>query len=282
MIVNDGSADSTAAILEAARQQDQRVIVLTNEKNLSLIASLNRGLAHAKGAYVARMDADDLALPERLERQAAFLDTHPEIFCVGTRVGIIDERGKRISTSRTPTDPASVAEQLVQTNCMYHSSIMFRREPWVRYRSKMVHAEDYDLYLRAVSMSKKIANLDEVLMFYRLSGSSISLVHRAKQALMAAKAREFFVERRASGGDTYDAFDPQTILSLDLSTTTDAQVLREQIAGTFRANDFAETRRLCVRYVRHHGLMSRASLYFLASFLGKRVLDLKRRFYAKT
>ena len=89
--VDDGSTDETTEILEEWRRSDARVRVLRNDANLRLIRSLNRGLEEARGELVARMDADDVCMPQRLEKQVAYLDGHPECVLVGSRVLSIDE-----------------------------------------------------------------------------------------------------------------------------------------------------------------------------------------------
>jgi glycosyltransferase involved in cell wall biosynthesis len=101
LIVNDGSTDRTLEILQSYR--DPRIKVINNERNIGLTASLNKGLKIAKGEYVARMDADDVSFPHRLEQQKAFLDRNPRVAMVGSWAEVIDESGKTQETWRVLT-----------------------------------------------------------------------------------------------------------------------------------------------------------------------------------
>ncbi|MFH1171538.1 MAG: glycosyltransferase [bacterium] len=280
IIVDDASTDSTPSILHDAGGKDPRIVLVRNEKNLGGTASLNRGLERARGRYIAIMDHDDISLPERLQKEFAFLEDHPDIFLVGTRANIIDERGKIVSTSKTPTDPEALARILRKRNPFYHPSIMFRNNGTVRYREKIRYVMDYDLYLRLLTERKRLANLPDVLLQYRLVPTSASLLKREQQELFARVSRSFFEERGHTGADSYERFHPDSILSVDPETSTDALVLREHAAGLFRANRFADTRVFCRKYFRSHGWSTYLALLYVGSFLGRRILTLKRKFVA--
>jgi len=102
VIVEDGSEDSSPRILSEFARQDARIVLIKNETNRGLAASLNRGLERAQGKYVARQDADDISLPNRLELQSAYLETHPEIGILGSACTIIDEEEKNLGVTRSP------------------------------------------------------------------------------------------------------------------------------------------------------------------------------------
>jgi glycosyltransferase involved in cell wall biosynthesis len=97
LVVNDGSTDETVTILES--YSDQRIRVITNRRNIRVVGSLRRGLNYARGEYIARIDAEDIALPERLEKQVRYLDFHPEVGMVSSRCLAIDEDGRPVSSS---------------------------------------------------------------------------------------------------------------------------------------------------------------------------------------
>src|SRR5262245_35822647 len=103
IIVDNASSDSTTSILDSYR--DDRIVRLRNDTVLSLTQSLNRGLRSARGAYVARMDADDIASPVRLARQVDFLDEHPDVVLVASHVRLIDRNGDAFAYISRPTDP---------------------------------------------------------------------------------------------------------------------------------------------------------------------------------
>jgi len=93
--INDGSTDRSRALLEERQRHDPRVR-LVSRANRGLVASLNEGIALARGRYIARMDADDIALPQRLRLQAAYLDQHPSCVCVGSDVELMDDAGRKL------------------------------------------------------------------------------------------------------------------------------------------------------------------------------------------
>ena len=93
IIVNDASTDSTGNIIKSYAEKDSRIVVLVNENNLNIAGSLNRGISVAKGTFIARMDADDIALPERLEMQAKVMSENPQVAVVGNDIQLINESG---------------------------------------------------------------------------------------------------------------------------------------------------------------------------------------------
>ncbi len=172
IIVNDGSSDGSAEILES--YADPRVRLVHNSRNLGLSQSLNRGLEEAVGRYVARMDADDISLPERFERQMAFMDEHPEVGACGTWAKDIDEAGAIVAEHRT-----IVGKRL---HCYYwipspiiHPSAMIRTELLKELRyADVSYAQDFNLWLRIVKAGFKLGNLTEFLFLYRVHAMSIS------------------------------------------------------------------------------------------------------------
>jgi len=182
LIINDGSTDATADILERYRRSDNRITVY-NQENQGLIASLNRGFQLAKGEYVARMDADDVSLTERLAREVKFMDTHPDIGVVGTWVEYMDENGRRLGEWHFPTAPDVIGWHLLFGCCLAHPSVIMRRDVFQQlgfYRPQALHAEDYDLWSRAVTVTR-LANIPEVLLRYRISGEGICQRHHQTQ-----------------------------------------------------------------------------------------------------
>ena len=190
IVVDDGSRDGSPAILDDYRRRDPRVRVLTKE-NGGIVDALNHGLDHARGDYVARMDADDVCLPHRFEVQVAYLDAHPGCVLAGGLAEMIDEEGGALGTSsggrhaRTRLDvfPPKVAVAL-------HPLVTIRRSALAEiggYRHMFPHAEDYDLYLRLARIGT-IDNPDIVVLKYRKHGQSISQKNIALQEWCAALA----------------------------------------------------------------------------------------------
>ncbi len=186
IIVDDGSTDNTWAILQS--YDDPRVILVRNEENIGLTKSLNKGLAIAQGEYIARMDADDVSLPERLEKQVAYLDEHPEVGLIGTSVEIIGKEGERLAVLRRPMDPPLITWSLLFDNCLVHSTVMYRRslvEKLGGYNPGR-YAQDYDLWSR-MSFRTQIAKLPEVLISWRRHPAGITAQKLARQEAFASQ-----------------------------------------------------------------------------------------------
>ena len=191
LIIDDSSTDKTSQILQRYQNKDKRVRVFTNQENLGLTKSLNILLRKTRGKYIARMDADDISLPDRLLKQYLFLEDHKNIFLVGTGVYNIDEEGSVLSISEPPTTWREVEERLPLGNCIYHPSIMFRNKGYM-YRDKFIYAQDYDFYLNALTKGEKLTNMSDHLVKYRVVKTSISNKNKEAQDFFAEQARLFF------------------------------------------------------------------------------------------
>lgn len=180
IIVNDGSTDDTEPILQG--YTDNRIRYVRNSVNKGLIASLNTGLQLARGEYVARIDADDIADRDRLRMQLEFLLKHPDHGLCGTYYKVIDEAGRVVEEVKLPSTPEEASTFLAFGNCFCHSSIMIRasllRE--LRYRDAYEVCEDYDLWYRAAQKSK-VSNLPVFATKYRIHGRNVSLVKKTLQ-----------------------------------------------------------------------------------------------------
>jgi hypothetical protein len=187
LVVDDGSTDETSSILRA--YADPRLHTIRNPDNLGQPASLNAGLRAARGTYVARLDADDVALPERLAKQVAYLDARPATAVVGSAWIEIDDRGRRGRTHRPPTACIDLRWRLLFSNAFMHSSVLARRGalPEDAYDESIGYGEDYELWSR-VAAGRHVANLAEPLVLYRHSGSSKTATIPTAQAQVDAIA----------------------------------------------------------------------------------------------
>lgn len=189
VIVDDGSTDETASFIGSIN--DQRVRVIRTER-MGLTRALNVGLAACQGEFVARQDADDVSLPERLERQVRYLEHHADVGLVGTGVDLIDEAGHPMWKRLFPASDDELRERLYAfDNPFCHTTIVVRRkslESVGRYREWFRRSQDYDLYLRLIE-EYRIATIPEVLCLLRYRLSSASLedgeLGQLKFALMA-------------------------------------------------------------------------------------------------
>jgi len=187
LVVNDRSTDGTAALLEG--YNDPRVHIVSNASNIGLPASLHRGLDYARGEYVARIDADDVALPQRLAEQVRYLDHHPDVGLVASAIDIIDNEGMKIGIENLARSPEALYYLLTFKNCIAHCSVTFRRELILGiggYHESTKFAEDYDLWVR-VSRRARIAKLDKILAQWRDTETNISSRYKTEQAMTVNK-----------------------------------------------------------------------------------------------
>jgi glycosyltransferase involved in cell wall biosynthesis len=208
LVIDDGSTDKTRNLLETI--SDPRVHVLANPTNLGLIATLNRGLELARGRYLARMDADDLAAPERLARQIDYLERHPHVHVLGCMAELIDEHGRRCSSlAGYPTEPAAIRDFLFQECCLIHPSVVFRTDT-VReaggYSASARHAEDYELWLR-LSDNHALANLPDKLISYRIHPGQVSITNLMIQYATVQTCRNTALARRQARGEDMRAVE---------------------------------------------------------------------------
>lgn len=204
LIINDGSTDRTAEILES--YNDPRIKIINNERNMGLTKSLNKGLKMARGEYIARMDADDISEPNRLKKQVEFLDMHPSIGVVGINSYIIDESGNILTKMERPTSHEKIIAKILGENQMVHGSLMMRKkllETRGYYDEEFVLAQDYELLLRLSSITK-LANLSEQLHRWRRDTSrGISTTKRKYQIAVRDKIRKVFLEKNYSLDKNY-------------------------------------------------------------------------------
>ena len=175
IIVDDGSTDETAAILDS--YDDQRIVRVRNEENIGLTKSLNKGLALAQGEYVARMDADDVSLPERLERQVALLSRGDCKVCF-TRAHLRDLRTESISAWTEYPWPLVVWRSLFEDAYGLHPSAMFDKARVLRaggYSESFPKAQDYDLFDRLCAAGDVFGYVPEPLLVLRRHAEQISL-----------------------------------------------------------------------------------------------------------
>lgn len=201
IIINDGSTDRSRPLLEKFARQDAR-IRLTSRPNTGIVGALNEALAQARGELVARMDADDVSMPDRLARQVEYMRSHPEVVAVGARVKGIDPCGCELFRSEHKLEHAQIDAELLKGVgwAIVHPAAMMRREAVERvgrYRSEFQWVEDLDLFLRLGEIGK-LANLPDELLYYRQHTESVNRTRAAEQARLAdACVREAYRRRGA-------------------------------------------------------------------------------------
>jgi hypothetical protein len=205
IVVDDGSTDRTGQIVEDAARSDGR-IRLVRQEHLGISIALNRGVELARAPVIARMDADDVAAPDRLRVQIAFLEAHSSVAAVGSWAHVIDDGGRRIGDRRPATEPSQLRDMLPRQNPFIHASMMMRADTFRGlggYRPALDGAEDYDLWLR-MSEHAALANVPEFLLSYRSSPVPADSPGARKQLLAAHLGRLSAKARRASRPDFVD------------------------------------------------------------------------------
>ena len=186
LVIDDGSIDNTADIVQEFANKDSRMIYLKNEKNLGIQKSLNRGLKEAKGEYIARIDDDDIWIdPEKLRKQAEFLNANSDYVLVGTGVIMQNEAGLELFRFLNPESDKDIREKLLIKNCFIHSSVVFRKDVAFKFggyseKQEVRHVEDYDLWLKLGTIGK-LANLPNYSVRFTLRPGSISSENKSEQ-----------------------------------------------------------------------------------------------------
>jgi glycosyltransferase involved in cell wall biosynthesis len=179
IIVNDGSTDRTEEIILSYK--DPRIVYIKNTQNLKLIASLNKGLDAAKGKYVARMDSDDISMPDRFEKQVQFMENHPEIGISGAQLVVF---GSEDGAMNYPLEHEDLLLRLFITSCYPNNLVMFRREIMekhhLRFPEGYLHTEDFKFWTQWLQLTKG-ANLPDYLAKYRFHPASVSHLYKSVQ-----------------------------------------------------------------------------------------------------
>jgi hypothetical protein len=223
LVINDGSTDGSAAILERHALEDSR-IRLIHQDNLGLIAALNRGIEEARAPFIARMDGDDVALPDRLEKQWRRMSVEQNLGLLGGHIRLINEQGDAGVIIRFPVGAQEISQRIYYGSPVAHPAVMMRTD-LVRkvggYRNFYMHCEDYDLWLR-LSECTHIDNLDEVVLLYRRHDTSISANNQELQTTGTFLAQAAWLIRRSGNEDPtqgWTAIDRQLLLDLPLQST---------------------------------------------------------------
>lgn len=195
LIVYDESKDDTLHIIESYVARDPRVVLIYGQRE-RLVGALNRGIHAATGAYIARMDADDISRPQRFARQVEQMEKQSLDFC-GSNIVMIDEIGRQIQQVIMPATPDLVTITLACTVPFAHGSVMMRKafidQHNLRYQAS-ASAEDYEFWCQAYYLGARFGNVNEWLFDYRHFAQSLSKVHAKGVARHTSMLRRQFVE----------------------------------------------------------------------------------------
>lgn len=215
------------SVIEEYALKDDRIHFYINEKNMGLTDSLNRGLSLCHGEYIARMDADDISLPDRLERQMKYLEkNHYDL--IGGITEMINENGSLLySIKSVPTDPKKINKALRYSQCIAHPTWLGKKEVFEKnagYRH-MPLCEDYDFTLRAVLNGFVISNLNEAVLKYRMTSNSISRSNLFEQYLYMSYITNEYKNNRIASVDKAYAYVQQHLNETDSDKYLKANVI---------------------------------------------------------
>ena len=185
LVVDDGSEDDSVAVVES--YQDPRIRLIHSRHDF--IASLNLLLQEAKGKYIARMDADDIMMPDRLERQYNYMEGHPDVDILGGAIITFSEGWSNLVQYK---ETLITVRDLMDEPVFAHPAVMMRAESiaGIRYEQEFVYVEDFRFWCQALKRGLKMLNLPDVVIRYRVSGNSICSLHKDEQRAAAAKVRK--------------------------------------------------------------------------------------------
>lgn len=183
--INDCSTDSTGELLQQLAKQDSRIKVIDNEENLKLIRTLNKGITFCKGDYIARMDADDISLPTRIEKEVDFLEKNKDHDIVSTLFyAFRSENPNKKDLHHSPLLDKELRAYILFKSGVCHPVVMIRKrvftELGLKFEPEYLHVEDYALWSEAIYKTK-IANLNEPLLLYRVHQHQVSSLHEDLQ-----------------------------------------------------------------------------------------------------
>jgi glycosyltransferase involved in cell wall biosynthesis len=180
IIINDGSTDNSLEIIYKYKKIDKRIFLI-NRDNKGLVFSLNEGISIAKGRYIARMDADDIAIKERLHEQLKFMEENNLDIC-GSAIELFNNNGQILKRWHYPTTDEDIKYTLMCMCSFAHPSVMIRRSVFkgLKY-SNYTHAEDYKLWTDIALKGYKMGNIDDVLLNYRTHDEQVSNIYNEAQ-----------------------------------------------------------------------------------------------------
>ena len=215
--------DHEEAIRYVRNIEDRRIRLIINSSNIGPTKSFNTAIALAQGEYIARMDSDDICLPERLEKQVAYLDTYPEVSVCATNIHTIDDNGKIIRKNRY--DRKRDSALMFVSNNIAHPTVMFRRSLLeIRkplYNEEYIYSQDYELWQHLLLKGHAIHTLEEVLLLYRKTENQISSAKKPLQTELFEKAQKSFISGWLSNNGIIEPEDSEDIQKM-LKKASDA------------------------------------------------------------
>ena len=260
LIVDDGSTDATPEILSTYAKQDGRIRIVRHE-NKGRAVSLNIGIGLSKSLYVARMDADDISLPNRLKEQFEFMERHPAVGLLSGSYERINAEGRLLDTVRLLPRDEEIKLAMLINNAMCHPAAMMRREEAIAcggYRKAFLDADDYDLWLR-MSERSQLANLEQPILQYRVHSKQVSIVNSGHQMLCVLAARTAAAFRKQGRPDPLSGVEqitPELLRKLGVAKAEIQHCLLASYRSSVTFRDVIDPIRRAFRVLLWHPLLN--------------------------
>ena len=177
IIIDDGSKSDNLKVLKKLERVDQRITILKNETNKGIVFSLNRGLEYASGDYIFRMDSDDYSKKDRIKKTVEYMEAFPAVDIVGTQYNFIKNGKRTFKSTHLPIKDGEIKTRLLWSSPMCHPTVCFRKSSVEKYGirySSDEKAEDYSLWVECAIKGCVFANIDQVLLSYRIHDNQIT------------------------------------------------------------------------------------------------------------
>ncbi len=262
--VNDGSTDGSLEILNKWANRDSRMRIISRA-NTGIVGALNDGLAASRCELIARMDADDICVSSRLEKQVAYMDSHTDCVALGSTALVVDEESSPIKRWVVPPDHALVSELHLSgaAGQMIHPTVIMRKAAVTNvggYRAEWQWVEDYDLFLRLADFGK-LANLQEDLLLYRFNARGISQSKRKLQEELTTKLCNQVREQKGLPAIVRDHIEAA-------AETSREDVLRNWIEWSWREHHYGTAQKHSRRLLRAVPFSLRSWRLFIKSHMG--------------
>lgn len=250
IIINDGSTDESEEVIREF--SDPRIVLINNNENIRLISTLNKGLQNAKGKYIARMDADDIALISRFESQWKFMEANPEVDVCGSSISYFNHSGV-IRSWIVLSEDKDIKTELLAGPAFAHPTVFMRtssmRKFNISYSNEYLHTEDYELWIRMSRLGFRFHNLKDVLLHYRLHDSNVSTsgseIQKRNHRLLQINQLENFLKRNLNHHETELLLAPANTLKVKEFLMIAKSLYREVIYENYK-NKYYNNERLCM------------------------------------
>lgn len=268
IIIDDGCDYDLKKIITGFRCN--KILYVKNKVNLGLTKSLINGIKLSSSKYIARQDAGNISLPDRIEKQFNFLEENPDCYLIGSSISLIDENSERICDEIAINDFNSLRKTMPSHNCIFHSTIMFRNDGKYSYREKFKYSQDYDLYLRLVSDGMIVGNLSDIFLKERIFENSVTFNKTGQQKLYSELAKFFYSERINLDIDSYNNYDFEKIVVADEKNKDKKKVFdffcRQKSYYLLYALESKKLRKYIRQCLSKHGFDYKLFYYYLISF----------------